>query len=277
MRKRYLGIVCLIYSIIIIYVYFSNNLGNYLAPNMQFYILLAVIPLIIIGLLLCFNNNISYRFRASDLILLLPIIMIIISGDGKLSMSLSNNRNNGLRMESSINNDDVVEELNSSVDDISSDDNDKLITNEIVEYDFSNTYFDVIDSTYDTLVNYITYVPKASVYEGKTIRVRGFTNKNADYVPQGYFAIGKYSITCCAADATYVGFIANYDKEEVKNNTWYEIEGVLVRGKDKFRTNIMAIKVINMKSIDDEEQYVYACYAYDDGKCSDVAKYNLEY
>ena len=276
MKKHYLGIVCLIYSIIIIYVYLSNNLGNYLAPNMQGYILVSVIPLIIIGLVLCFNNKISYKFRVSDLILMLPIIMIIISGDGKLSMSLSNNRNNGLMKESNSN--DIVEELDNDTGDISSN-KDVDNTDEVEEYDFSNIYFDVIDSTYDTLVNYITYIPKAKVYEGKTIRVRGFTNTSASYVPDGYFAIGKYSISCCAADATYMGFIAKYDKAKVNNNTWYEIEGVLVRGKDKNGTDVMTIKVINIKNISDkdEEQYVYQCYAYDDGKCSDVQKYNLEY
>ena len=125
----------------------------------------------------------------------------------------------------------------------------------------------------------LTYHKNASKYEGKTIRVRGFANTSADYIPSGYFAIGKYSVSCCAADATYIGFISKYDNGNVKNDTWYEVEGVLKKAKDKMGNDIMSVVVINIKEIDDkdEEQYVYQCYAYDNGMCRELTKYNLEY
>ena len=53
--KRFLGFICLLYAGIIIYVKLSNNLNNYLAPNMQMYILLSIIPLIIMGLVMILN------------------------------------------------------------------------------------------------------------------------------------------------------------------------------------------------------------------------------
>ncbi len=39
----------------------------------------------------------------------------------------------------------------------------------------------------------------------------------------------------------------------------------------------MYIKVIYLEQIDSskEEQYIYPCYAYDDGKCEAVSKYDL--
>ena len=98
-------------------------------------------------------------------------------------------------------------------------------------------------------------------------------------MPDGYFAIGKYAISCCAADAGFTGFIAKYDNSKITADKWYEVEGILEKGKDKEGYDIMYIKVINSKEISSkgEEQYVYPCYAYDDGSCEAMSKYNLEY
>ena len=116
-------------------------------------------------------------------------------------------------------------------------------------------------------------------YEGKTIRVRGFAIKKADFLPNGYFAIGKYAISCCAADAGFTGFMSKYDNDKIKVNRWYEVEGILRKGKDKDNNDTMYIEVINIKEIDSkkEEQYVYPCYSYGDNSCSEMTKYNLEY
>lgn len=116
-------------------------------------------------------------------------------------------------------------------------------------------------------------------YVGKKIKVRGFTvKKGLPYLPSGYFAIGKYIISCCAADARFGGFYAKYDLSKVKENTWYEIEGILEKTQDTEGYNILAIKVININEIDGNpaEQYAYLCYSYDDGSCSIMDKYDLE-
>ena len=42
-------------------------------------------------------------------------------------------------------------------------------------------------------------------------------------------------------------------------------------------SSVLFVKVINIKEIDGskEEQYVYPCYAYDNGSCSIMDKYDL--
>lgn len=261
MKNKFLGIICILYGGIIIYVRVSNCLKNFLAPSMQIYILLSIVPLFIMGLVLCINNNITYRFKLLDLVLLLPIVMLLLAGDGRLSMNLSSNRSSMISKKSKV----VVDIVEDDIEEDSS------------IYDFSSVDFDVIDESYDGLSNFLTYNERAKKYVGKTIRVRGFTNMDAEYIPKGYFAIGKYSITCCAADASFIGFISKYKGSDVKNNTWYEIEGVLKEGKDGDGMDILTVNVINLKEIDGskEEQYVYPCYAYDDGKCSEMQKYDL--
>lgn len=273
MRKKFLGFICFLYTSIIIYVLLSGSIKNYLAPQMQIYLKLSILPLFIMGVVLYSIKKDKDEFKVSDLILILPIILLFISGDGRLTMTLARNRINNYNDRK--NNDVIEEERVVRLEEISEEDIDNVDNSS--NYDFSNTYFDVSDSTYDGLANYITYVAKSDTYEGKTIRVRGFTVTEEEYIPNGYFAIGKYSISCCAADATFIGFIGKNKK--IKNNTWYEIEGVLVKDKDNLGYDILAIDVINIKEIDgnSEEQYVYPCYAYDDGSCKDMQKYNLEY
>ena len=73
MKKKYLGFVCFIYVFIIIYVWLSGNLNNYLAPNMQFYLKLSIIPISIIGVLFLVCD-IHYKFKYSDLLLVIPLI-----------------------------------------------------------------------------------------------------------------------------------------------------------------------------------------------------------
>ena len=93
-----------------------------------------------------------------------------------------------------------------------------------------------------------------------------------------HFGIGKYLISCCAADSSFGGFMAKInDLSKIKDNTWYEMEGVLELGRDTYNQKILVINVVNYKKIngDNEELYMYPCYAYGDGSCSEVVKYNL--
>lgn len=265
--KKYLGIICLLFSGIIIYVWSFDLLKYFLAPQMQLYLKIALFPLIIMGLIILFNNKFDYKFKISDLILLLPLIIIILSGDGKLSMNYAVNKLN-TNKEQKIN--EVVENEGKQ------EENKEETPSTDITYDFSTVDVDVVDSSYNELANYITFENKASRFVGQKIRFRGYTIANASYLPSGSYGIGKYTITCCAADAEFAGFVVK-TSDELKENTWYEIEGVIESyNKDGI---VNTIKAINIKEIDGnkEERYVYACYAYDNGSCKEISKYNLEY
>ena len=261
MKKRFLGIICLIYVFIIIFVIINNTLKNFLAPSMQKYLLASILPLLIIGIVLIFNDNISYKFKISDLILLLPLVMLFVAGDGNLSTSLAANRASSFsKTQKSVSTEDEKIKWDDYGDE---------------EYDFSNPDFDVVDASFVILANYITYEENAHNFVGKTIRVRGFTMKDSKYLPEGYFGIGKYSVSCCAADASFLGFAFRYNGK-VKDNTWYEAEGILEKINDSDGNPIMAIKVINLEKIDSKTQSedVYPCYSYDNGECREMNKYD---
>ena len=270
MKNKFLGLICFLYSLIIGFVWRYNILGNFLAPQMQIYLKVTCIVLLLMGIIICFDDNYHYKFKISDLILILPFILLIFAGDGRLTTSFSNNRTTSFTTNKNDVKKEKVEEKEVKKEDIEIN---------LDDYDFSDIFFDVQDDSYYDLANYITYITNPDEFNGKTIKVRGFVNTEIDVLPKGYFAIGKYGISCCAADAGFVGFIAKYDDYKVKNNGWYEIEGVLQKNKDVAGFDIMTIKIANIKEIDQtsEEVYVYPCYSYGDGTCSQITQYNFEF
>ena len=57
-------------------------------------------------------------------------------------------------------------------------------------------------------------------------KVSGFVLKSGD-LPDGYFTVARYVISCCAADARPVGILVKYDstKFEIKQDQWIEVRG----------------------------------------------------
>lgn len=264
MKKKFLGIICLLYTAIIIYVKIANTLKNFLAPNMQNHLMYSSIPLLIIGIILINDEHSHYKFKMSDLILLLPVVMLIFAGNGKLTTTFATNRTMNIKKQINTNK-KVVKEHKKDFN--------------IKDYDMSTINFDIVDESYNSLVDYFNSEPKAEYYEGSTIRIRGFAVKKDSYLPKGYFFLGKYSISCCAADAGYLGIMAKYDTKKIKEDTWYEIEGVLRKGKNNQKMDTMYVHVVNIRKISksSEEAYIYPCYNYGDGNCTEVTDYNLKY
>ena len=263
MKKRFIPIICIIYSIIVGYLIFSGKLSYFLAPNMQIYAYISVVPLFVIGLITLFKNS-NINIKVTDIILLLPIVMFLFVGDGTLSSSFAKNRANNINK-------------TKTTDNAKKEEQEEVIDNK-EEYDFSDVYFDVIDSTYQGLANYLAYTQGARIYSGKTIRVKGTIIKDEVYLNDNLVALGRLSITCCAADAEFSGFFVKIDASKVEENAWYEIEGVLEEGQDAEGYDILAIRAVNIKKVDaPKEKYVYMCSEYGNGTCKDLQKYEFVY
>lgn len=263
MRKKYLVLICLLYAFIILYVYLNNILKNFLAPRMHIYLLLAMFILVIMSFIIFFSDCFHYNFKVLDLILLLPLLMIITAQDGKLSIESSNNRISTFKPKK------IVKVKIKKVDNKT--DNSKL--------NFDNPDFVVEDENYIDLVNYLSSNENAKNYVGKTIKVKGFTVGNNNYLPNGLYELGKYLVTCCAADSSFKGFILNSNNHIIEGSTWYEVEGYLDISKDFKGKDIIVITVVNIKEIDEksEDEYIYPCYEYGDRNCEKTKKYNLKY
>ena len=279
MKNKFLGIICLLFAGIIIYVWCTDSLKNFLAPNMHIYLKVSAISLIIIGLIILLSEF-HYKFKILDLVLFLPLIILIIAGDGRLSTEFANNRSSNIAVKNVYNKETKKEDKkDETIEDKKEEKKEETILETKQEYDFSNPFFDIQDDNYQDLANYLTFNQNALEFEGKTIRVRGFISNQSEYLPSGYVGIGKYGVSCCTADASFTGFIITVGDNDIKENNWYEIEGVFEKATTNVGESFLSIKIINIKEIDSssEEQYVYACYTYGDGSCSAVKKYNLKY
>ena len=274
MKNKFLGIISVTYFYIILYVIFSNKLKLFLAPNLQIYIKFSILPLFLISVIIFSNYNNSYKFKISDLILFLPLIMIFCVGDGSFSKSFAKNR-----MVNYVSKVDKKRKIETETENKAEENNEN---NDLVENteneEITDIFFDINDKSYSALASYLSFSKKSKIYEGKTIRVKGFTIINESYIPKGYFALGKYEINCCAADAEFTGFYVKYDTSKIKEGSWYELEGILkldnINGNDSLVIQPKTVKEINSTS---EEEYVYPCYSYDDGSCKEISKYNIEY
>ena len=262
MRKIFLGVVCIIYSFAFSYVWIFDKLKNYLSISMQNYLKVATIFIFILGIFYLFVGNKKSRFKFSDLVLLVPIIFLFFSNDLILDSSFAGNRL-----------DYQVEDTGDKVN------SEKIFNDKLEDYDFSNPFFDITDPLFQTISMYMTSSSKANIFEGKTIRLSGMALLDTPFLHESDFMIGKYVITCCAADAMFNGFIIRYDRSKIKSDSWYMVEGVLHSSSDSSGHPIMIVNALNVVEIDskNQEKYVYPCYSYGNGECEKISNYGLKY
>ncbi|MBE6157355.1 MAG: TIGR03943 family protein [Firmicutes bacterium] len=263
MKNKFLGIISITYSLLITYVFITGNLKNYLAPTMQKYIIASILPLLIIGVVILKEKHSHYKFKLTDLILLLPIVMIILSSDGRLTTKLAANR--------------TINPSKTTIKEKHQKKKNAKVAKEPINTD--EIYFDVKDEIYSELANYLTFEENAKKYEGKTIKVKGFIAEYESGLPKDYYAIGKYGVSCCIADASFVGFyVKNNSDTKLEYDKWYEVEGVLENTKGKYNESLTIIPT-KITEVDGkkEEQYIYPCFNYGDGTCPLLQKYDLDY
>ena len=269
MRKKFLGLISILYFGICFYLIITGNINNFIAKQMQIYVKISLIPLLIIGVVNLFIKKDSI-FNKSDIILLLPLLFLLFSSDARLTSSFAKNRMDNFKI---IEKSKKVKEKKEEKK-VEEEPKEEVVIDDL---SFEKVDFDVIDETYLSLASFISYYRMSKNYEGKTIRVKGIAVKEAAYLMDGYFVIGRYGISCCAADASFTGFYAKYDTSKIEADKWYEIEGFLEHAKMNDRVDVMVINVVNIKEIKKGDQYVYPCYSYGDGSCKEMKEYNLRY
>lgn len=95
-------------------------------------------------------------------------------------------------------------------------------TDEDLPYDIHADYIDLQDEDYGTW--YIDAMENPKKYVGKTVHMKAVVYKNKTFGSQ-LFVPGRFAMTCCADDITFIGFVCNYpgaDKLPLK--AWVEVE-----------------------------------------------------
>jgi putative membrane protein len=114
------------------------------------------------------------------------------------------------------------------------------------------------EKTYGDILNTLHLYPKEFV--GKQIRVIGFVYRDST-LKKHQFVVGRYSVSCCVADASVVGFLTQYEKDRhLKNGQWVEVSGTL----DVTRLDEDTFPVIHLRKYKTvaapKDPYIYFTY-----------------
>ncbi|MCR8842862.1 TIGR03943 family protein [Paenibacillus sp. SC116] len=133
--------------------------------------------------------------------------------------------------------------------------------------EFTQMYADLAKQLYnkDVIVvteeKYMEIILTLDLYKeqfaGKRIRIPGFVYQDKE-MEKGRFAIARFSMQCCTADASPFGILSvNNTKQTIKADNWVEGEGVLTIAKHE-NNQVMLLNVDSLRSIPaKEDPYVY--------------------
>ncbi len=108
-----------------------------------------------------------------------------------------------------------------------------------------------------TIVNTETYL-FPEFYAGKEISMLGFVYKEPGMQPD-QFALGRYVITCCSADASFAGFLCEYQNaSDLKEGNWLTIRGTIKVGQyEGGEIPVIVISIFNEADQAPENPYIY--------------------
>lgn len=90
-----------------------------------------------------------------------------------------------------------------------------------VPFDTSKDFIELTDADYGLW--YLDAMENPKKYDGKTIRFLALVY-NPEKMKKGTFVPGRFAMTCCEDDITFIGFKAKYEKsKEIAHKSWIEI------------------------------------------------------
>ena len=77
------------------------------------------------------------------------------------------------------------------------------------------------------------YAANLGIVDGLPVALTGFVT-HPDGVPEGHFALTRFSIYCCAADVVPFSVVVRAEDGDVEDDTWLTISGTLEETDDGF-------------------------------------------
>ena len=107
------------------------------------------------------------------------------------------------------------------------------------------------------------YVPMMGIlkkgvtdFVGKEIETVGFIYREEGF-SYNQVAIARFAMSCCVADATAHGLVAEGDVTKLKNDTWVRVKGI-IDTTEYNKGTVPVLKITSIEKISEPEQpYVY--------------------
>jgi putative membrane protein len=244
------------YIIIIFYITISGLIIKFIHPRTIPYTIICGIILGMFLLLDIFNKDKAENKKLfkSDVIYIVPLILVFFLNNGVLSSNQINNKNTNITKAVSEENTEITN--GNDVQEITSE---KSKENDIVKEETkANTKIETIkitDSNYmEMLMNIFDNINN---YADKEIDIDGLVFRDST-MKSDEFAIGRPAITCCAADAQLCGYLCkNSTSIVIKDNDWVNIKATIKTSKYQSES-IPYLIVKEIKSISKpKNEYVY--------------------
>ncbi len=93
---------------------------------------------------------------------------------------------------------------------------------EELPYDITQDIIEITDMDYG--IWYLDALDDPKKYEGKKVRFLALVYRPEGKLKKGVFIPGRFAMTCCAADISFVGFKCKYDRaSEIPHRSWITI------------------------------------------------------
>lgn len=93
---------------------------------------------------------------------------------------------------------------------------------EELPYDLNQDIIDITDMDYG--IWYMDALDEPKKYEGKKVRFLALVYRPENKLKKGVFIPGRFAMTCCADDITFIGFKCKCDKaSEISHKSWITI------------------------------------------------------
>ena len=90
---------------------------------------------------------------------------------------------------------------------------------EELPYDITQDIIEITDMDYG--IWYLDALDDPKKYEGKKVRFLALVYRPEGKLKKGVFIPGRFAMTCCAADVSFVGFKCKYDRaSEIPHRSW---------------------------------------------------------
>ncbi|MBS7531673.1 TIGR03943 family protein [Hazenella sp. IB182353] len=238
-------LICLGLSTLFIQLIVSDELSLFINPKYNWLIFCCVLILIILSIVQLYTlkkPDIHFIGKWGYVMMTLPLVMVIIFPPQALDPSMASKKGtfylpqgNQQKNTDSVNdNYPVDQEVDTQINEATTDSSNDDFTNpyqKIKEEMLKKDLIQFTEENYADYYNALSFYPTEFV--GKKIKILGFVYHDQT-LKKDEFVIGRFTVTCCTADAMVIGVVVKDPHAiQLKNKKWIEVTGTLTTTKQE--------------------------------------------
>ncbi|MFC7439958.1 TIGR03943 family putative permease subunit [Laceyella putida] len=258
--------ICLGLAILLVQLILTGELPLFVNPRFTWLIIVSVLILVLLGLVQLWNMKGQEMHRIGAwgyFMLFVPIALYLLIPPKALDASIAAKKGVTYLSAKSVNQQQQAKALQPSKSKPDANPTADLTVPEDPYKKFipqlqQESVIALTQEKYADYYNTLNFYPQE--FKGKKIKVKGFIYRD-ETMKKDQLVVGRFSVTCCTADAIVVGFLTEgKETASLKVNDWVEVTGTL----DVGRYDGVDMPVIKLESVEKvtplKDPYVYFVY-----------------